>query len=375
MNLSHAYGAPPPAEDARALLLRRARRSASRSSTPPRCTASAPTRRWSARCWRRTARQFVLASKCGMHGSAGRQARDRRPARDAQAELRGEPASACAPTSSTSTTCTAGTRRVPIEDSVGALAELVRAGKVARDRPVGGVGRDAAPRPRGAPDRRAADRILAVDAQPRDRRARRLPRDSARPSSPSARWRAASSPARCATSTALRREGHPPQHAALRAGRTTPPTCTLLDRPTPPSPREVGCTPAQLALAWLLARGEHIIPIPGTTQHRPPGRGPGRGGRCSSTPALLAAARRADQPADTVQRPALQRRHAGRGRHRAVLKRGAHRDTPAFLARPPAGARRAGLRRRVGRPARAGRLPRPADHAGRALRRPAASPT
>jgi aryl-alcohol dehydrogenase-like predicted oxidoreductase len=27
-----------------------------------------------------------------------------------------------------------------------------------------------------------------------------------------------------------------------------------------------GCTPAQLALAWLLARGEHVIPIPGTTQ-------------------------------------------------------------------------------------------------------------
>ncbi len=29
--------------------------------------------------------------------------------------------------------------------------------------------------------------------------------------------------------------------------------------------REVGCTPAQLALAWLLHRGEHVIPIPGTT--------------------------------------------------------------------------------------------------------------
>jgi aryl-alcohol dehydrogenase-like predicted oxidoreductase len=28
--------------------------------------------------------------------------------------------------------------------------------------------------------------------------------------------------------------------------------------------KEVGCTPAQLALAWLLAKGEHIIPIPGT---------------------------------------------------------------------------------------------------------------
>ena len=29
--------------------------------------------------------------------------------------------------------------------------------------------------------------------------------------------------------------------------------------------RELGCTPAQLALAWLLARGEDIVPIPGTT--------------------------------------------------------------------------------------------------------------
>lgn len=28
---------------------------------------------------------------------------------------------------------------------------------------------------------------------------------------------------------------------------------------------EAGCTPAQLALAWLLARGEHVVPIPGTT--------------------------------------------------------------------------------------------------------------
>ena len=29
--------------------------------------------------------------------------------------------------------------------------------------------------------------------------------------------------------------------------------------------KAVGCTPAQLAIAWLLHRGEHIIPIPGTT--------------------------------------------------------------------------------------------------------------
>jgi len=29
---------------------------------------------------------------------------------------------------------------------------------------------------------------------------------------------------------------------------------------------EAGCTPAQLALAWLLTRGEHVIPIPGTSK-------------------------------------------------------------------------------------------------------------
>lgn len=28
---------------------------------------------------------------------------------------------------------------------------------------------------------------------------------------------------------------------------------------------ELGCTPAQLSLAWVLAQGDHIVPIPGTT--------------------------------------------------------------------------------------------------------------
>jgi aryl-alcohol dehydrogenase-like predicted oxidoreductase len=28
---------------------------------------------------------------------------------------------------------------------------------------------------------------------------------------------------------------------------------------------EAGCTPAQLALAWLLHKAPHIVPIPGTT--------------------------------------------------------------------------------------------------------------
>jgi aryl-alcohol dehydrogenase-like predicted oxidoreductase len=32
--------------------------------------------------------------------------------------------------------------------------------------------------------------------------------------------------------------------------------------------RRKKCTPAQLALAWLLAQGEDIVPIPGTKQRR-----------------------------------------------------------------------------------------------------------
>ena len=30
--------------------------------------------------------------------------------------------------------------------------------------------------------------------------------------------------------------------------------------------KEAGCSPSQMALAWLLGKGEHIIPIPGTTR-------------------------------------------------------------------------------------------------------------
>lgn len=32
--------------------------------------------------------------------------------------------------------------------------------------------------------------------------------------------------------------------------------------------KEFGCSPAQLALAWVLAQGEHIIPIPGTKKQK-----------------------------------------------------------------------------------------------------------
>ena len=56
-------------------------------------------------------------------------------------------------------------QRVPIEDSVGEMSRLLAAGKV---------------RACGAPDQRGADRVFAVDAQPRDRGTGHLPRDRRR---------------------------------------------------------------------------------------------------------------------------------------------------------------------------------------------------
>ena len=65
---------------------------------------------------------------------------------------------------------------VPIEETVGAMAELVRAGKV-RFLGLSEAGAETMRRAaQGAPDRGAAERVLALDARPRGRRARDVPR-------------------------------------------------------------------------------------------------------------------------------------------------------------------------------------------------------
>ena len=50
---------------------------------------------------------------------------------------------------------------VPIEDTIGAIADMVKAGYVRACRPFGGWRRDHPPGGRGASDRRSADRIFA----------------------------------------------------------------------------------------------------------------------------------------------------------------------------------------------------------------------
>ena len=58
--------------------------------------------------------------------------------------------------------------------------------------------------------------------------------------------------------------------------------------------QEKGCTPAQLALAWVLAQGDDMVPIPGYAQHRAPRGEPRRRRSHAGRRGPLAA--RVDQP-------------------------------------------------------------------------------
>ena len=81
---------------------------------------------------------------------------------------------------------------VPIEETVGAMAELVREGKVRNARPVGGQCRDHPPGACRASDRRRAERIFAVDPRPGRTASSTSAVNSASASCPSARSAAAS---------------------------------------------------------------------------------------------------------------------------------------------------------------------------------------
>ena len=150
----------------------------------------------------------------------------------------------------------------PIEDTVGALAELVAEGKVLHIG-LSEAGPDDDPsRPRRAPGRRAADRVLALDTRPGGRAAPAAARAghrlrallAARPRLP---HRHDPLPRRARR----RRLAQDTTRASPRATSSRTSASSTRSRP---SPSEVGATPAQVALAWLLAQGDDIAPIPGT---------------------------------------------------------------------------------------------------------------
>ena len=139
-------------------------------------------------------------------------------------------------------------------------------GQGALPRPVRGGAGHHPPRPCGASDLGAADRVLAVDPRPRGRDPPTLPRarDRLRPLQPArarlshrhpahARrsWRRTTSADISPAFTGQSRGQHRHRRADRRAGLRTK-----------------GCTPAQIALAWVHAQGRDLVPIPGTKRRR-----------------------------------------------------------------------------------------------------------
>jgi aryl-alcohol dehydrogenase-like predicted oxidoreductase len=259
MNLSHAYGTPPPPAEASALLQRAFALGVIHFDTAALYgfganetllgTALAPYRS-----------RIHLASKCGMTGVGGRRVIDGRP----QTLRR-----TCLESLSRLRTdvidlyylhrCDRG---VPIEDSVGALAELVAAGHI---RAIGLSEVSAATLRRA----HAVHPIAAVQSE-------------------YSLW---TRNPEIAVLDECRRLGvalvafSPMGRGFLAGGVTDPAALTpkdlRRDMPRFAEPHfsvnlkllagfrrvahESGCTPAQLALAWLLHKAPHVVPIPGTT--------------------------------------------------------------------------------------------------------------
>ena len=259
MNLSHAYGTPPAPAQAAQLLRRAIELGVTHFDTAALYgfgsnetllgATLAPFRR-----------HIQLASKCGMTGVDGRRVIDGRPETLRRTCL--ESLTRLRTDSIDLYYLHRWDKSVPIEDSVGALAQLVAQGLV---RAIGLCEVSAATLRRA----HAIHPIAAVQSEyslwTRNpevavlEECRRL----------GAAFVAFSPLARGFLS------GEPPYPAALLPKdirrdmpRFTEPHFSANARlliPWRALAREAGCTPAQLALAWLLHQAPHVIPIPGTT--------------------------------------------------------------------------------------------------------------
>ena len=260
MNLSHAYGAPVTAEQGEAVLLQALDRRVTLIDTAALYGFGA-NEELVGKVLSRHRRKFTLASKCGIfRDEAGKRLIDGRPAtlkrtcEDALKRLRTDVIDLYY--------LHRWDKTVPIEDSVGALSDLVRQGKIQAI----GLSEVSASTLRKA---HAVHPITAVQTEyslwTRNPEIAVLQAckelDAAFVAfSPVARGFLTGTLRDVATlDTKDIRRGMPrfaPENYAANL--------RLLDGLAVIA-RDAGCTLAQLALAWLLHQGEHIIPIPGTT--------------------------------------------------------------------------------------------------------------
>jgi len=264
MNLSHAYGAPPPVADAERLLLQALDAGVTLFDTAALYGFGA-NETLVGRVLKAHRDRIVLCSKGGMTGQptgpngALQRVIDGRPdsiRRDVEASLQ-----------------RLGTdvidvyylhrwhKAVPIEDSVGAMADLQRAGKV---RALGLSEVSAATLRRA----HAVAPIAAVQSEYSlwSRNAEIAVLDACR--DVGAAYVAFSPVARAYLTGTLRHvSGFDAKDIRRAMPRFAPDNYAAnlaLLEPYAAIAGDVGCTPAQLALAWLLARGDHVVPIPGT---------------------------------------------------------------------------------------------------------------
>jgi aryl-alcohol dehydrogenase-like predicted oxidoreductase len=265
MNLSHAYGPPPPPEDAERLLLAALDAGVTLFDTAALYGFGA-NETLVGRVLGPHRDRIVLCSKGGLAGEPFedgkvRRVIDGRPEairRHCEASLR-----------------RLGTdvidlyylhrwdKRVPIEDSVGAMAELVRAGKA---RALGLSEVSAATLRRA----HAVHPIAAVQTEYSlwTRNPEIAVLDACRELG--AAFVAFSPLARAFLTGTLQDVSTLDAKDLRRSMPRFEPDCYARNLNLLPGvaaiAREAGCTLAQLALAWLLARGEHVVPIPGTTR-------------------------------------------------------------------------------------------------------------
>jgi aryl-alcohol dehydrogenase-like predicted oxidoreductase len=259
MNLSHAYGRPPPADDARRLLLRALELGVTHFD----CAAlygfgrnesllgdTLPPYR----------NRIFLTSKCGMTGVDGKRVIDGRPA--ALKRTLDESLTRLKTDVIDLYYLHRWDKSVPIEESVGAMADMVVAGKV---RAIG-LSEVSATTLRRA---HAVHPIAAVQSE-YSLWTRNVEVAVLEECQRIGAALVAFSPLARGFLTGIDIDPDRLEPGDLR--RSMPrfqgnnwTANTALLAPYRAVARELGCTPAQLALAWLLQRAPHILPIPGTT--------------------------------------------------------------------------------------------------------------
>lgn len=262
MNLSHAYGVPPSPEVGEAVLLRALELGVTHFDTAALYGFGA-NETLLGRVLGKQRSRFTLASKCAMTGVDGKRVIDGRP-------------------QTIKRTCEEALQRlqtdvidlyylhrwdkaVPIEDSMGAMADLVREGKI-RSIGLSEVSAQTLRRAHAVHPVAALQTEYSLWTRNPEIAVLAACRElgvSFVAFSPVARGfltGALTDPAQVAAFDAKDiRRGMPRfqgDHLAANL-RLLDGYCALA--------REAGCTPAQLALAWLLAKGDDILPIPGTT--------------------------------------------------------------------------------------------------------------